>query len=450
MGFRRLQPGATPASCGRTTWAATPKWVANFTQQEPNANFPAKTIAAQWPIMCHANGDAVAWTWCWRRLPQRAELPGWDPARKRHRTEHSSLLHDEHIAAMAKLGITPSFPMNHVRLWAGDARRHSWSGARRPAGPLRLGRRRPAGQLPLRLLRLAHRAAQLCGHRGGPDHVRRGEVLNPAERVPVAQALKGQQPIDAAWMCHADALAGSLAAGKPPTSFCSATTRWLTRLIRTPYARSPCWQPIPGWRRGALGMSGTGPEPDRKCAGRTAGAVRGTDPLTGFYRDGCCSEQFRRIAGLHTICARWSPPSSSSISARSATICPPRCRCTGFRLVPGDWLTARNWLRAYDDGCAAPVVLAATTNAPDIVPLAALQQHARRRSRTISLKPGRGRSCFRSGTEPLSPAAVLIRWCCFVRARLSPITGSERQSRSPDRQCAGARCARAIALSARD
>lgn len=38
-------------------------------------------------------------------------------------------------------------------------------------------------------------------------------MLNPAERVPVAQALKGST-IDAAWMCHADALAGSLAAGK--------------------------------------------------------------------------------------------------------------------------------------------------------------------------------------------------------------------------------------------
>jgi predicted amidohydrolase YtcJ len=31
--------------------------------------------------------------------------------------------------------------------------------------------------------------------------------------VPVAQALKGST-IDAAWMCHADGLVGSLAAGK--------------------------------------------------------------------------------------------------------------------------------------------------------------------------------------------------------------------------------------------
>jgi uncharacterized protein len=48
-------------------------------------------------------------------------------------------------------------------------------------------------------------------------------------------------------------------------------------------------------------------------------------------------------------------------------------------LVPGDrWcVTAANWLRAYHDGHAAPVVLACThERALDIVPLAALQQHS--------------------------------------------------------------------------
>ena len=42
---------------------------------------------------------------------------------------------------------------------------------------------------------------------------RRGRVLNAAERVSVAQAMKGATT-DAAWMCHADGLVGSLAAGK--------------------------------------------------------------------------------------------------------------------------------------------------------------------------------------------------------------------------------------------
>jgi hypothetical protein len=48
-------------------------------------------------------------------------------------------------------------------------------------------------------------------------------------------------------------------------------------------------------------------------------------------------------------------------------------------LVPGDrWcVTAANWLRAFHDGLAAPVVLAAThERALEIVPLAALKQHS--------------------------------------------------------------------------
>jgi uncharacterized protein len=48
-------------------------------------------------------------------------------------------------------------------------------------------------------------------------------------------------------------------------------------------------------------------------------------------------------------------------------------------LVPGDrWcVTARNWLRAYEDGAAAPVVLASTNEqALDIVPLEALRAMA--------------------------------------------------------------------------
>jgi uncharacterized protein (DUF2237 family) len=47
-------------------------------------------------------------------------------------------------------------------------------------------------------------------------------------------------------------------------------------------------------------------------------------------------------------------------------------------LVPGDrWcVTARNWLRAHQDGAAAHVVLASTHEAAlQIVPLAVLQQH---------------------------------------------------------------------------
>ena len=92
----------------------TTRGEADFTPDELQAHFAA-TVAAGWPIMVHANGDAAI-DMVVAAFQATARLPGWD-ASKRHRVEHSSLLHDEHISAMASLRVTPSFLMNHVRLW---------------------------------------------------------------------------------------------------------------------------------------------------------------------------------------------------------------------------------------------------------------------------------------------------------------------------------------------
>lgn len=184
----------------------------NFTPEQLAAHFAA-TVAAGWPIMCHANGDA-AMDMVMAAFASTATLPAWDPA-KRHRIEHSSLLHDEHIAAMASLGITPSFLMNHVRLW-GKVMRDDILGAERANLLDRYGSAVKAGLRaslhcdfsvspigPLNYIATAAARTMADG----------GEVLNAAERVTVSQALRGNT-IDAAWMCHADGLVGSLAAGK--------------------------------------------------------------------------------------------------------------------------------------------------------------------------------------------------------------------------------------------
>ncbi len=102
------------------------------------------------------------------------------------------------------------------------------------------------------------------------------------------------------------------------------------------------------------------------------------DPLTGFYRDGCCTTGAEDV-GSHTICAVVTVEfleHQRSIGNDLVTPMP------GFRfpgLVPGDrWcVTAVNWLRAHQDGAAAFVVLASThERALDIVPLDVLSQHA--------------------------------------------------------------------------
>lgn len=103
-----------------------------------------------------------------------------------------------------------------------------------------------------------------------------------------------------------------------------------------------------------------------------------TDPLTGFFRDGCCSTGPEDL-GSHTICAVVTAEfleHQRSIGNDLSTPVP-QYRFPG--LSPGDrWcVTARNWLRAHLDGVAAPVVLAATNaRVLDLVPLGTLKEHA--------------------------------------------------------------------------
>lgn len=104
----------------------------------------------------------------------------------------------------------------------------------------------------------------------------------------------------------------------------------------------------------------------------------GTDPVTGFYRDGCCSTGPEDL-GSHTICAVVSAEFLEHQRGIGNDLSTPRPEYRFPGLVPGDrWcVTAPNWARAYQDGVAAPVVLAATNEAVlDIVPLHALREHA--------------------------------------------------------------------------
>lgn len=104
----------------------------------------------------------------------------------------------------------------------------------------------------------------------------------------------------------------------------------------------------------------------------------GTDPLTGFYRDGACHTGPEDI-GSHTICAVVTQEflEHQLGIGNDLTTPMPAYRFPG--LSPGDrWcVTAVNWLRAHVDGVAAPVVLAAThEGALEIVPLDVLQLYA--------------------------------------------------------------------------
>ncbi|CAN5139725.1 DUF2237 domain-containing protein [soil metagenome] len=104
----------------------------------------------------------------------------------------------------------------------------------------------------------------------------------------------------------------------------------------------------------------------------------GTDPLTGFYRDGCGSTGAEDL-GSHTICAVVTEEFLGQPRAIGNDLSTPMPMHHFPGLVPGDrWcVTAVNWLRAHQDGAAAFVVLASThERALDIVPLDALREHA--------------------------------------------------------------------------
>jgi uncharacterized protein (DUF2237 family) len=103
-----------------------------------------------------------------------------------------------------------------------------------------------------------------------------------------------------------------------------------------------------------------------------------TEPLTGFYRDGCCRTGVEDL-GSHTICAVVSAEFlefQQSIGNDLSTPVP-EFHFPGLR--PGDrWcVTALNWLRAHEAGVGSYVVLAAThEQALELVPLEVLRDYA--------------------------------------------------------------------------
>jgi uncharacterized protein (DUF2237 family) len=104
----------------------------------------------------------------------------------------------------------------------------------------------------------------------------------------------------------------------------------------------------------------------------------GIDPVTGFFRDGCCTTGPEDL-GSHTICAVVTAEFLEHQRSIGNDLSTPMPQFHFPGLVPGDrWcVTAANWLRAHEDGAASFVVLACThERALDIVPLEILREHA--------------------------------------------------------------------------
>jgi uncharacterized protein len=87
----------------------------------------------------------------------------------------------------------------------------------------------------------------------------------------------------------------------------------------------------------------------------------GTDPMTGFYRDGCCNTG-ADDAGLHTVCVEVTAEFLQFSRSRGNDLSTPNPMFRFAGLKPGDrWcLCAARWKEAFDADMAPKVVLEAT------------------------------------------------------------------------------------------
>jgi uncharacterized protein len=85
------------------------------------------------------------------------------------------------------------------------------------------------------------------------------------------------------------------------------------------------------------------------------------DPLTGFFRDGCCHTDQHDI-GTHVICAKLTAEFLQFSKQRGNDLSTPRPEYRFAGLKPGNrWcLCVLRWKEAYEAGVAPPVVLECT------------------------------------------------------------------------------------------
>ena len=102
------------------------------------------------------------------------------------------------------------------------------------------------------------------------------------------------------------------------------------------------------------------------------------DPITGFFRDGCCNTDDHDL-GTHVICARVTDEFLRFSLTSGNDLVSPRPEYDFPGLKPGDrWcLCALRWKEAYDADVAPRVILESThEKALEIVTLEQLQRHA--------------------------------------------------------------------------
>lgn len=101
------------------------------------------------------------------------------------------------------------------------------------------------------------------------------------------------------------------------------------------------------------------------------------DPITGYFRDGCCTTDESDM-GSHLVCVRVTQEFLTFSSARGNDLATPQPQYRFAGLKPGDrWcLCANRWREALEAGFAPPVLLESThLSALEFVTMAQLEKH---------------------------------------------------------------------------
>lgn len=104
----------------------------------------------------------------------------------------------------------------------------------------------------------------------------------------------------------------------------------------------------------------------------------GCEPMTGFFRDGCCNTGPDDL-GVHTVCCVVDQKFLETSRAMGNDLMTPMPQFGFAGLKPGDrWcVCAARWLQVAEVGAACPVVLEATHEATlEIVPFELLLKYA--------------------------------------------------------------------------
>ena len=102
------------------------------------------------------------------------------------------------------------------------------------------------------------------------------------------------------------------------------------------------------------------------------------DPLTGYFRDGCCNTD-SSDHGSHTVCVKLTHEflEYSKWAGNDLSTPQPQYRFAGLKAGDRWCLCAPRWLESYEAGCAPLVVLEAThQQALAVITLGALKRHA--------------------------------------------------------------------------